>query len=232
MMNTVAGVSWRRVQLWSELVALYVGLPLLMVAFFDRVLAWGFLGSFALIVTMWALAAFALALLAVTPGFSFRRIRNGAVLREWRLILGSAALTAAACVAIALLLLPERLFGMPLYRTSLWLVIMVAYPVLSALPQEIIFRSLFFERYGSLFPGTLAAVAANGAAFGLGHLFFMNPVTIGMTALGGALIGWAYLARGRSLMLAWVLHSLAGQIVFTSGIGIFFYHRAAAAAMP
>ncbi len=67
-------------------------------------------------------------------------------------------------------------------------------------------------------------VAANGAAFGLGHLFFMNPVTIGMTALGGALIGWAYLTRGRSLMLAWVLHSLAGQIIFSSGIGIFFFH--------
>jgi hypothetical protein len=45
-----------------------------------------------------------------------------------------------------------------------------------------------------------------------------------MTALGGAVIGWAYLARGRSLMLAWVLHSLAGQIIFTSGIGVFFFH--------
>jgi membrane protease YdiL (CAAX protease family) len=205
-------------------VALFAGVPLLMAAYFDRVLAWGFLGSFSLIATLWTLAAVAAALLAVTPGFSFRRVVNGVVLREWRLILGYAGLSAAVCILFVLLLLPGRLLDLPLERTFLWLVIVTAYPILSAFPQELIYRSLFFERYGGLFPSTAAAVAANGAAFGLGHLFFMHPVTIGMTALGGAVIGWAYLARGRSLMLAWVLHSLAGQIIFTSGIGVFFFH--------
>ena len=228
-MNTVVTASWRRVQLWSEFVALFVGLPLLMAAYFDQVLAWGYLGSFSLIATIWVLAGVAAALLAVTPGFTFRRIFNGAVFREWRLIVGYAVLSTAACVFFVLLLMPGRLFDLPLERTLLWLIIVTAYPLLSAFPQEVIFRSLFFERYGLLFPSRIAAVAANGAAFGLGHLFFMNPVTIAMTALGGALIGWAYLTRGRSLMLAWVLHSLAGQIIFTSGIGIFFYHGAAAA---
>ncbi len=228
-MNTAVSVSWRRVQLWSEFVALFVGVPLLMTAFFDRVLAWGALGSFSLIATIWCLAGVAAALLAVTPGFTFRRVFNGAVFTEWRVILLSAVLTAAVCVFFVLLLLPGRLLSMPVNHTSLWLMIVVFYPLLSAFPQEVIFRSLFFERYGVLFPNKVAAIAANGAAFGLGHLFFLNPVTIGMTALGGALIGWAYLTRGRSLMLAWVLHSLAGQIIFTSGIGIFFYHAAASA---
>lgn len=226
-MNTVLGVSWRRVQLWSEFVVLFVGVPLLMTAYFDRILSWGFLGSFSLIATLWMLAGVAAALLAVTPGFSFRRIFNGAVFVQWRLIIAYAVVSTAVCVFFVLLLLPGRLLSMPLHHTSLWLLIMVAYPVLSAFPQELIFRSLFFERYGPLFPSMVAAVAANGAAFGLGHLFFLNPVTIGMTALGGGLIGWAYLTRGRSLMLAWVLHSLAGQIIFTSGIGVFFFHGAA-----
>ena len=228
-MNTVVSVSWRRVQLWSEFVGLFVGVPLLMAAYFDRVLAWGALGSFSLIATIWVLAGLAATLLAVTPGFTFRRIFNGAVFAEWRLIVGMAALSAAVCVGFVLLLLPGRLLELPLERTVLWLIIVIAYPILSAFPQEVIYRSLFFERYGSLFPSMPAAIAANGAAFGLGHLFFMNPVTVGMTALGGALIGWAYLARGRSLMLAWVLHSLAGQIIFTSGIGIFFFHAGRAA---
>ena len=228
-MNTIVSLSWRRVQLWSEFVALFVGLPLLMAAYFDRMMAWGTLGSFSLIATIWVLAGVAAALLAVTPGFTFRRIFNGTIFREWRLIVGYAVLSATASVVFVLLLLPERLFDLPLEHTVLWLIIVIAYPLLSALPQELIYRSLFFERYGVLFPTMIAAVAANGAAFGLGHLFFMNPVTIAMTALGGALIGWAYLTRGRSLMLAWVLHSLAGQIIFTSGIGIFFYHGAAAA---
>lgn len=228
-MNTVVSVSWRRVQLWSEFVALFVGVPLLMTAFFDRVLAWGALGSYSLIAMIWCLAGIAAGLLAVTPGFTFRRVFNGAVFRQWRLIVGYAVLSAAVCVLFVLIVMPSRLFDLPLDHTLLWLVIMVAYPALSAFPQEVIFRSLFFERYGVLFPNMVAAIVANGAAFGLGHLFFMNPVTVGLTALGGALIGWAYLTRGRSLMLAWVLHSLAGQIIFTSGIGIFFYHAAAGA---
>jgi membrane protease YdiL (CAAX protease family) len=227
-MSTVVSIPWRRIQLWSEFVALFVGVPLLMTVFFDRLLAWGALGSFSLIATIWCLAGVAAALLAITPGFTFRRIFNGTVFREWRLIIVYALLTAAVCALFVVILLPGRLLDLPLRHTMLWLVILVLYPTLSALPQEVIFRSLFFERYGVLFPNMVAAVAANGAAFGLGHLFFLNPVTIGMTALGGALIGWAYLARGRSLMLAWVLHSLAGQIIFTSGIGIFFYHAAAA----
>jgi membrane protease YdiL (CAAX protease family) len=226
-MGFVLGVSWRRVQLWSEFVVLFVGLPLLMTFYFDRIVSWGYLGSFSLIGTIWLLAGMAAVLLGITPGFSFRHIFNGAVTVEWRLILVSASLCAAVCAFFVLLLLPGRLLSMPLHNTGLWLMIIVLYPLLSAFPQEVIYRSLFFERYGVLFPSKVAAVAANGAAFGLGHLFFYNPVTVGMTALGGALIGWAYLTRGRSLMLAWVLHSLAGQIIFTSGIGIFFFHRAA-----
>ena len=103
--------------------------------------------------------------------------------------------------------------------------IMVAYPILSAWPQEFIYRSLFFERYGGLFPTATIAIVANGLAFGIGHLFYMNPVTIAMTAAGGAFMGWAYL-RNRSMLFAWVLHAIAGNIIFTAGLGIFFYHGA------
>jgi len=99
---------------------------------------------------------------------------------------------------------------------------MLAYPILSAWPQEVIFRSLFFERYGVLFPSTTMLLIANGAAFGFGHLFYMNWITITMTAVGGAIMGWAYL-RHRSMTFAWVLHMLAGQLVFTIGLGQFFY---------
>ena len=53
----------------------------------------------------------------------------------------------------------------------------------------------------------------------------MNPVTIGLTVIAGWVMGWAYLRR-RSFLLACVLHSVAGQIVFTVGLGRFFYHGA------
>ena len=37
----------------------------------------------------------------------------------------------------------------------------------------------------------------------------------------------AYL-RNRSTLLAVVLHSIAGQLIYTSGLGVFFYHGAVA----
>jgi membrane protease YdiL (CAAX protease family) len=218
--------NWRRVRLWSELVFLFGGVPLLMAAYFDNVIAWGVLGAFSLIVILAVLGTVAAVLLAITPGFTFRRLLTGPVLREWKLILACSALAAAVCSAAVLILLPDNFLSLPFYNSSVWLVILGAYPVLSALPQELIYRVLFFERYGALFPGTMAAVAANGAAFGFGHLFYMHSLTIALTAIGGALIGWAYLTRGRSVLLTWVLHSISGWLIFTSGLGVYFHSGA------
>lgn len=67
--------------------------------------------------------------------------------------------------------------------------------------------------------------AANGAAFALGHLFIANGLALNMAAIGGAFMGWACL-RHRAFGFAWLSHSLAGQIVFTVGLGLFFHHGA------
>lgn len=206
----------RRAALWMEFLALFVGVPLAMVAFF---------GSYSLFALVWIVTGLALVLLALTPGFRFRALLRGPVLGEWRAILVCSAATAATCLAFVLWLRPDQLFAMPRHRTEFWALLLLLYPIFSALPQEIIYRSLFFERYGALFPDRRLAIAANGAAFGLAHLFYMNPVTIGMTAVGGAVIGWAYL-RNRSLPLAWLLHAIAGSMLFTFGLGVYFYSGA------
>ncbi|MBK0397565.1 CPBP family intramembrane metalloprotease [Limibaculum sp. M0105] len=206
----------RKLRLWAEFLALFVGTPVLMVAFF---------GQYPLFPLLFALAAMSALLLAVTPGFRFRELIEGPVLYEWRLILGFVVMVALACTTVALVLVPERFLELPRQRPELWLLIMVAYPIASVVPQELIYRPLFFRRYGRLFPNVGTAVVANAAAFGLGHLFFLNWVTISMTAVGGAVMAWAYM-RHRSFLLACVLHAVAGQIVFTTGLGIFFYHGA------
>lgn len=214
--RAVAATPARRARLWAEVAALFVGTPVLMVAFF---------GQYPLFPVLVGLAGLSALLLWATPGFRFRELVEGPVLREWRLILGFAVLVALACTAIALVLVPGRFLDLPLNRPGLWLAIMLAYPIASVLPQELIFRPLFFRRYGALFPNVGTAVAANAVAFGLGHLFFLNWLTISMTAVGGAVFAWAYM-RHRSFLLACVLHAVAGQIVFTAGLGIFFYHGA------
>ncbi len=222
-LNTAISVCPRRVQLWSELVVLFVGLPLLLAAYFDDILAWGALGAFSLIAILGVLGVLAAVLLAITPGFSFRKLLQGPVFREWKLILFCTLLAAAVCSATVFAVLPGHFLSLPLKNTALWALFLPIYTLFSALPQELIYRTLFFERYGALFPGTIAAVAANGAAFGFGHLLYMHSITVAMTAFGGAMIGWAYLTRGRSVLLTWVLHSLAGCLIFTSGLGVYFY---------
>lgn len=71
-----------------------------------------------------------------------------------------------------------------------------------------------------------ALIALNGAAFALGRLFFLNPVTPAMTAVGGEVKGLACL-RSRSLAKALFLHAAAGLLAFTMGLGRFRDHGAA-----
>lgn len=205
-----------RKRLWFEFAALYVGIPVLMLIF---------LGRYPLFATIWLLAAVSILLLWRTPGFRFSRLWQGFKVRDLR-ILAVFSIAATICTMIIVLLtIPERFLELPRNRTGLWVAVMLLYPPLSAWPQEVIFRSLFFERYGALFSGPTATITVNAAAFGFGHLFFQNPVTIATTAAAGAVLGWAYMKTG-SLWLVWLLHSVGGMIVFTSGLGIFFYHGA------
>ena len=221
-MSETAGAGTRpralpsRRRLVAEMVALFVGVPVAMAATF---------GLYPLFPIILALAGVAAWLLARTPGFRFAELLRGPVLGEWRLLLGFTLGVGVACLGVALWLVPHSLFAIPLHRPELWAMIMVFYPLLSAAPQELIYRPLFFRRYGALFPNDGVAVFANAVLFGLGHLFYMNWITIGLTTLIGAVFAWAYL-KHRSFLLAAVLHGIAGQIVFTVGLGQFFYHGA------
>ncbi|MEM8793012.1 MAG: CPBP family intramembrane glutamic endopeptidase [Pseudomonadota bacterium] len=205
-----------RLQLWLEFALLYIGIPVLMLMF---------LGQYSLFTTVWLLAAASMFLLWRTPGFKVSKLWQGFKWRDLRILAAFSLLTVICTFSTVLLVVPERFLDLPINRSGLWIMIMLLYPPLSAWPQEIIFRTLFFERYGVLFANAKALIATNAVVFGFGHLFFQNPITIIMTGAAGAFMGWAYYKSG-SLWLAWLLHSVGGMIVFTSGLGIFFYHGA------
>ena len=209
-----------RAWLWAEFLLLFIGVPILLAIFFETIQR-----NRALFPIIISLSVLALAMLSATPGWKFRTLFCGPVLSEWRIILGFWIFTAVACLAFVLAINPDMLFSIVRYRPELWLVIMIFYPVLSAWPQEIIYRALFFERYECLFPTKALLIIVNGAVFGFGHLFYENWITISMTAVGGMIMGWAYL-RHRSMTLSWILHAIAGQLVFTAGLGVYFYHGA------
>ena len=70
-----------------------------------------------------------------------------------------------------------------------------------------------------------AAVAASAFVFALAHLLFWNWVALALTFAGGLIFARGYLGRG-SFALAVVLHAVCGWVIFTSGLGSFFYHGA------
>lgn len=106
------------------------------------------------------------------------------------------------------------------------LLIILFYPLFSALPQELVFRTLYYERYMRLFNSTWAAILINAVIFGLAHLLFGNWLAVLATAVLSVVISIGYL-RHRSLLLSTFEHALYGNFVFIIGLGEFFYKGAA-----
>ncbi len=200
----------------AEFGLLYLGVPLVLAFVLPPSWMWR---------VLFAATALGMVLLALTPGFSWRELTRGWTRIDWRWVALVAAGTAIVTTALVLWLVPGRAFALPRRSPELWLTIMALYPLLSALPQELVFRPLFFRRYGALFPDRRIAVAANAALFGLAHLMFWNWVAFGLTVIGGAIFAQGYLSRG-GFAMAVVLHAICGAIVFTTGLGSFFFHGA------
>ncbi len=206
----------RRVRLRLEFAGLFVVLPLLT----------AFVIPPADVPVVFGLVALgSVGLLAVTEGFRWRTLFDGPILTEWRVLVAFVVLVSAGSAALVQVLNPAALLAMPQRMPDLWLRIMIFYPLLSALPQELLYRVLFFERYGALFADPRQGLAANAACFALAHLFYLNWVAVALTFPGGLIFAWAYASK-RSFGLAFLLHMLAGQILFTAGLGIYFYHGA------
>ncbi|SIO55666.1 CAAX protease self-immunity [Rhodovulum sp. ES.010] len=202
-----------RLRLWLEFALFYLGAPLAMAVL---------LPPSALFPVLFGFTVLGLGLLHVTEGFHWHDLTRGAGRIAW----GAVALFAAATVAVAgtvvTLTAPDQALILVREHPALLAMIALLYPPLSALPQEIVFRPLFFRRYGALLPGLWPAILLNAALFSLAHLMFWNWIVAAMTFSGGIAFAWAYEAR-RNFPMAVVLHSVAGWIVFAAGLGIFFY---------
>jgi membrane protease YdiL (CAAX protease family) len=201
-------------RLLAEFGLLYVGLPLLMALALPPDWLWP---------VLFGVTAVAAGLLAATPGFRWRDLLAGRV--AWGQVVLVVLGTALVCTALVWWLLPGRFLTLPRRSPELWLTIMALYPFLSALPQELVFRALYFRRYAPLFPSRPVAVLVNGGAFALAHLMFWNWIALALCFVGGVIFALAYLGRG-GFPQAVLLHALCGMILFTAGLGTFFYHGA------
>ena len=118
---------------------------------------------------------------------------------------------------------PSKFLNLPRSHFFLWLLIMFLYPILSAFPQEIVYRSFFFKRYGNLFKNKKVLIFVNAFLFSFAHIIYLNPIVILFTFIGGLIMAESY-SRHNSLIKVSIEHGLYGDIVFTSGLGAYFYH--------
>ncbi|MBF6336359.1 CPBP family intramembrane metalloprotease [Nocardia abscessus] len=171
-----------------------------------------------------ALAAGAAVYLRRSPDFDRAALWRSAALRTqarsmaaWA---GSSAVALTAAVAVSR---REDLFDLPRRNPLLWLAVMVLYPALSVYPQELIFRSFLFHRYAPVFGEGPVLVIASAAAFGFVHIVFGSWFSVIASGVGGWIFASRYL-RTQSLFTASVEHSVYGMVVFTVGLGRYFYH--------
>ena len=120
------------------------------------------------------------------------------------------------------LILPDHMFKLAAERPGKWLKIMTLYPFTSVLAQEFVYRVFFFHRYGPLFPNKRSIILANAFVFGFGHIIFRNWIAVIGTFVVGALLAWRY-ERTRSFWAVYVEHVLWGWLVFTIGLGVYFF---------
>lgn len=199
-----------RTALLLEFLALFAGGPLLVAASRSKVLLAGLL---------WCSALLAWRVVRRTQAAPFPKAD---LRRELRALLVRLALLGPLLTLAAWLAWPEHFLALPRTRPWLWLAVLAAYPLFSVWPQEVLFRSFLLQRYRPLFGDCAGFVAASALAFGFAHVLYLNPVAVGLSALGGLLFASAY-ARHRSLALACLEHALYGCLVFTVGLGRFFY---------
>jgi uncharacterized protein len=129
---------------------------------------------------------------------------------EWRRMRICYAVAIPCSICLLWATKPAALFSLMRQHPMIWLLVMVAYPLLSVLPQELIYRVFFFERYHALFERGDGMVVASAAAFSIGHVVFHNWPAVVLSLVGGWLFAGTYqrtssLSRG---VLNWMTTSL------------------------
>ncbi|WP_445957059.1 CPBP family intramembrane glutamate endopeptidase, partial [Yeosuana sp.] len=66
----------------------------------------------------------------------------------------------------------SQLFFVLYNKPKLWIFILFLYSLFSVYPQELIYRTLYFQRYKSLFKSQSLFMFMNAILFSLAHLFF------------------------------------------------------------
>ena len=172
---------------------------------------------------LWAAALYCYLILRQRSDFDPRKLwRLSDIPPNVRSILTLFLPVASALAAATYAFAPPSLLNLPRQRPTLWVLVMLLYPLLSVIPQTLIYRAFVFARYRRLVRNRWTLIAASGLAFSWLHVVLRNPIAPLLTLPAGLLFAWRY-ARTNSAMACAFEHALYGCLVFTVGLGAFFY---------
>lgn len=116
---------------------------------------------------------------------------------------------------------PDLFFRYPLREFEDYLITLVFYPLVSVIPQELVYRVYFFHRYKEIVPEKYLLMLSNAIIFGLTHWIYGNWVAPIATFLVSWIFIFTYL-KSKSLLNVSIEHYFYGFIMFTVGFGHFF----------
>lgn len=195
-----------------EILLLFAGLPVLY-----------YLGlvPFHQMISLLAMFIFFLIILLSNRDFD-RKIFGLNGFKNWRPLIIRFFIIAILLVLGVRVFSPDSFFLMPREKPFLWIIIMLFYPIWSVYPQELIYRTWFFHRYKSILSGERIMIVLNAALFSFTHIVFRNYIAIILTFLGGIMFACTY-RKSNSLLVVFIEHMLYGNLVFTIGLGQYFY---------
>lgn len=207
-------MSARSVFKTIEFLLIFIGMPL--VFYFDLL-------PVQKIVALLLVTLGCIIILWFDKSYNFRRLTyRPDIPGMWKKLLTKAALVAIAVFSLTIFVQPETLFALPRERPMVWIIILFLYPILSALPQEVVYREFFFQRYEDLIQPEWVLVAASACSFAFLHIIYDNEWAILLTLAGGFMFARTY-KETRSLYWVSVEHALYGFVVFSIGLANFFY---------
>lgn len=209
----MAGRAWR----FIEMGILYLGAPFAVdIAVHGR--------GIPVFIALLPVLALILVLLAADRTFSLiRELTRGFSLAQLVSILIVFAIGGGIVATYVSEYHPALFLEFPRNRPDTYKRIMLLYPLMSVAAQELVYRTFFFHRYGVLFGRFWwLAVIVNGVLFGLAHLVIGTPLAVYGTMATGILFAWRY-AMTRSFWAVFVEHTLWGWLVFTIGLGRYFF---------
>lgn len=217
----LASFNQRLIILIAEFLAVCIIVPGIIIAFRIAPFMFAFL---------WGAALYAYLILRYVEKLSLKTIWNWQAVtwQNLRPILIRFIGCTAAMVAFCLWYDPERFLFLPQTRPEFVLLLCCIYPLLSALPQELIFCSFFFRRYGPLFGVGLRVVAASAIVFAYAHILYINWIAPTLSLIGGLIFADTY-RRHHSLALVTIEHGLYSNALFIIGLGWYFYGGAVVA---